>query len=228
VGTFGVGPNPYEEQPPAGTVGWQDGPTGKVTYHNLNCARLQPHADDVPANPCSCGADPTPLVPARSLDDVSGEEWNKASAVYRDKIQARSWARTDAAYQPEAPVGSPVDSERSDAREGEVRTTSATGGQKGVKLARYDLIPPEALKLVAEHYGKGAEKYAVHNWRKGFEWSKSYASLQRHAQDFWAGEELDEEGLNNLAAVVFHALTLLTFTQEQPGYDDRFKKGGEA
>lgn len=108
----------------------------------------------------------------------------------------------------------------------EVRTTSSTGGEKGVKVERYDLIPVEALATVAELYGKGAEKYAAHNWRQGYEWSKSYAALQRHANAFWRGEDIDPDPqtqLPHMAAVVFHALTLLTFMQEHPGFDDRFK-----
>jgi len=112
----------------------------------------------------------------------------------------------------------------------EVRTTSSTGGEKGVKVERYDLIPVEALATVAELYGKGAEKYAAHNWRQGYEWSKSYAALQRHANAFWRGEDIDPDPqtqLPHMAAVVFHALTLLTFMQEHPGFDDRFKNESE-
>lgn len=109
------------------------------------------------------------------------------------------------------------------AKKEEVRSTSATGGEKGTKEARYDLIPVEALEKVAILYGRGASKYEDHNWRKGYEWSKSYAALQRHANAFWRGEDLDEEmGLPHLASVVFHALTMMTFMDEQESYDDRF------
>lgn len=73
----------------------------------------------------------------------------------------------------------------------EVRTTSSTGGQKGVKLARYDLIPVGPLKALAEHYGRGAAKYADHQWRNGYEWSKSIAALDRHKGAFWGGEDYD-------------------------------------
>lgn len=105
----------------------------------------------------------------------------------------------------------------------EVRTTSETGGEKGVKEARYDLIPVEALEQVAVLYGRGAAKYAEHNWRRGYEWSKSYAALQRHANAFWRGEDVDAEmRLPHLASVVFHALALMTFMEEQKGFDDRF------
>lgn len=73
----------------------------------------------------------------------------------------------------------------------EVRTTSSTGGQKGVKLERHDLIPAGPLKLLAEHFGKGAMKYDEHQWRQGYEWSKSYAAKQRHDTEWLAGRDYD-------------------------------------
>jgi hypothetical protein len=73
----------------------------------------------------------------------------------------------------------------------EVRTTSSTGGQKGVKLARFDLIPAGPLRELAEHYGRGARKYANHQWRNGYEWSKSIGALGRHFNDFMAGKDYD-------------------------------------
>jgi len=107
----------------------------------------------------------------------------------------------------------------------EVRSVSSTGGVKGTKDERHDLVPPEALAKLARHYGVGALKYEDHNWRKGYEWSKSYAALQRHAQAFWAGEDIDAEtGSPHMAAVAFHAFTLLVFMDEQPGFDDRYKR----
>ena len=106
----------------------------------------------------------------------------------------------------------------------EVRSVSMTGAEKGTKPERFDLLPAEALAKVAHHYAVGAEKYADHNWRKGYEWSKSYAALQRHANLFWAGQDNDEEtGTPHMAAVAFHALSLLTFMDEQPGFDDRYR-----
>lgn len=106
----------------------------------------------------------------------------------------------------------------------EIRTVSSTGAEKGVKLERHDLIPYPALKALAEHYGRGAQKYAEHNWRKGYEWSKSYAAMQRHATAWWDGEDIDEEtGSSHLAGVAFHVFALLTFIQEHPEFDDRFK-----
>lgn len=73
----------------------------------------------------------------------------------------------------------------------ELRTTSSTGGQKGVKLERHDLIPAGPLKLLAEHFGKGAMKYDEHQWRQGYEWSKSYSAKQRHDNAWLAGFDYD-------------------------------------
>ena len=98
----------------------------------------------------------------------------------------------------------------------EVRVTSITGGQKGAKQARYDLIPSIPLDLLARHYGKGAEKYAqvngLDNWRNGYEWSLSYAAMQRHLNAFWAGEDFDPETQSpHLVAAAWHCFTLLEF-----------------
>jgi hypothetical protein len=111
----------------------------------------------------------------------------------------------------------------------EVRSISSTGGEKGTKDERFDLIPSEALAKVARHYGVGAAKYEAHNWRRGYEWSKSYAALQRHATQFWSGEDIDEEtGSPHMAAVAFHALALLVFMDEQRVFDDRYRSSRES
>jgi hypothetical protein len=105
----------------------------------------------------------------------------------------------------------------------EIRVTDPeTGGQKGSKLARFDLIPVEALLALAEHFGKGSLKYAPHNWMKGYVWSLSYAALQRHANAWWGGENTDKEtGSSHMICVAWHALTLYTFEKLYPNKDDR-------
>lgn len=114
---------------------------------------------------------------------------------------------------------------RQEAAKEEVRSVSSTGGAKGVKLAQHSMIPPEALNSLAEHYGKGAGKYSPHNWRRGYEWSKSYDALQRHANAFWGGEDIDPEtGSPHIIAVAWHAFCLYTFMNDHPSFDDRFKK----
>lgn len=103
----------------------------------------------------------------------------------------------------------------------EVRTTSSTGGQKGVKLARFDLIPAKPMWQVAEVYGKGAQKYEDRNWERGYEWSKSIGAMHRHINKFEQGEDIDEDGSPHLAHAVFHCLALLEWAQTHPEFDDR-------
>ena len=107
---------------------------------------------------------------------------------------------------------------------GETRVTSTTGAEKGTKEARYDLIPVPALDYLARLYGKGAQKYAEHNWRLGYNYSLSYAAAQRHMNAFWAGEDIDPETqVPHVINAAFHMFALATFLTEHPEMDDRFE-----
>lgn len=100
--------------------------------------------------------------------------------------------------------------------------TSATGGQKAGNDERYDLIPAEPLRLLARHYGVGAKKYDDDNWRKGYDWRLSFAALNRHLWQFWAGEDIDEEtGTPHIIAVAWHAFTLAEFMAVHTEFDTR-------
>lgn len=110
------------------------------------------------------------------------------------------------------------------------REVSQTGGAKDSKLARFDQIPSYPLRLLAERYGAGNQKYEtgpgeLDNWRKGYAWSLSYAAMQRHANAFWSGEDIDpDSGQPHLAAVAWHAFTLLEWGRHPElaeKYDDR-------
>jgi hypothetical protein len=104
----------------------------------------------------------------------------------------------------------------------EVRSVSSTGGEKGVKVQAYDKIPPSALIELAKLYGVGALKYADHNFRRGYEWRKSYASLQRHANLFWSGEDIDlEMNVSHMASVAWHGFALTEFFFTFQKFDDR-------
>lgn len=110
-------------------------------------------------------------------------------------------------------------------RRQEIRTTSSTGGEKGVKPQRLSLLPSTALNTISEVYHFGASKYSAHNWRKGYEWSKSYDALQRHLNAWWERDEIDpESGLSHLAHAGFHLFALITYSAN-PRYkqfDDRY------
>jgi len=106
----------------------------------------------------------------------------------------------------------------------ETITTSSTGGQKAGNDERYDLIPAEALRLLAKHYGIGSKKYSADNWRKGYDWRLSFAALNRHLWAFWSGEDTDEEtGTPHIIAVAWHAFTLHEFGIIHPEFDTRLK-----
>lgn len=111
--------------------------------------------------------------------------------------------------------------------DGEVRTVSDTGAEKGVKPQRFDLVPIGPLTQLAELYGAGAKKYAEHNWRMGYEWSKSYAAAMRHLTAFWDGEDLDEETqVPHVINVAFHMFALAEYLAHPELYgrfDDRYK-----
>lgn len=110
-----------------------------------------------------------------------------------------------------------------DASNGEVRiVNSETGGEKGRKPERMELLPYGALLRVSELYAQGAAKYEDHNWRKGYNWSLSQGALMRHFALYMEGEDIDEEtGCLHMTAVAFHALALIHFAENYPEGDDR-------
>ena len=50
------------------------------------------------------------------------------------------------------------------------------GVKKESRLARFDLIPPEAEWALAEHYGRNVGKYEARNWERGTQWSPQLRS----------------------------------------------------
>lgn len=127
-----------------------------------------------------------------------------------------------------AQVGASVERFVGEAQEpneqGETRTVSATGGEKGAKLAVFSQIPAGPLTELAEHYGRGAQKYDAHNFRKGYNWSLSIDALSRHLWAFIGGEDIDPEtGSKHITAVAWHAIALSSFMDEHPEYDDRYQ-----
>ena len=101
-------------------------------------------------------------------------------------------------------------------------TDPDTGGQKGIKTERFDLIPVWALEEIARVFGWGAGKYEDDNWRRGYSWRLSFGAMMRHAWAFWRGEVQDQEsGLHHLSHVAWHCLVMMTFWHESLGTDDR-------
>jgi hypothetical protein len=102
-----------------------------------------------------------------------------------------------------------------------------TGGVKGQKLARFDMIPPDVLWELAEHYGRGEAKYpsdetGLPNWQRGYSWRLSVAALLRHFYAFLQGEDIDpENGSSHLIAAIWHLFALRWFQLHGKGKDHR-------
>lgn len=113
--------------------------------------------------------------------------------------------------------------ERARASATEVRIVDPkTGGEKGQKLERFDLIPFEALTALARVYGKGAQKYADDNWRKGYSWRLSLGAMLRHIALWAIGVTYDAEtGEHHLSHAAWHCFTLFVFETQGLGTDDR-------
>jgi hypothetical protein len=126
------------------------------------------------------------------------------------------------------------------AQAGEVRITDPSGGQKGQKLERFDLIPFDILTGLARLYGRGAVKYDDDNYRKGYRWRLSLGALMRHVSAWACGKsydtvdgmkggpiELDEQGRpvqtgeHHLICATWHCFTLIVFETHKIGTDDR-------
>lgn len=105
---------------------------------------------------------------------------------------------------------------------GEVRVVDpVTGGEKGMKLARFSLIPSGFVWALAEHYGQGAKKYADRNWEKGYKWSLSVDASQRHLHQWLQGEDNDPEtGSSHLIAAAWHLCALWFFHKYGKGTND--------
>lgn len=116
---------------------------------------------------------------------------------------------------------------------------------------RYELIPPNALKALADVYTRGAHKYSVykdssgrlidgkdipfedspkyelvedgvHNWRKGMSWTGIMDSTKRHIEAFRLGEDFDEEmSTYHLGNAAWGLFTLLEYYKIAPQFDDR-------
>ncbi len=86
------------------------------------------------------------------------------------------------------------------------------------------LLSTEALNQTAAVLKFGADKYAAHNWRKGFQWSRPMSAALRHITAFNAGEDCDpESGLSHLAHAMCCIMFLLEFQKTHPELDDRYK-----
>lgn len=90
--------------------------------------------------------------------------------------------------------------------------------------APMSLLSHEALHQTAMVLEFGRQKYAAHNWRNGFEWSRPLSAALRHLTAFVDGEDKDpESGLSHLAHAMCCVMFVLEFEKTHPELDDRWK-----
>ena len=91
---------------------------------------------------------------------------------------------------------------------------------------RMSLVPSSLITYTAWVMTYGEQKYAPHNWRRGFKYSSLIDSLDRHLVEFREGKDYDEEsGLPHLCHIAFGVAALIEQFDKGTGEDDRFVTG---
>lgn len=81
---------------------------------------------------------------------------------------------------------------------------------------KFNLIPPEVEKALAEVLTMGAAKYGDRNWEKGLDEGRILASLRRHLNAYQLGEKTDpESGYSHLKHALCNAAFLVTMEERQ-------------
>jgi len=178
------------------------------------------------------------LLPSDSkVSDYYAREDAARKAMERQDQQMRDMAATNDAFEPTWHSTWQVSF---DAVDGGQRLRAPSGGEKNTRLARYDLIPPDSLRHLAEHYGRNSKthggKYDDRNWERGYPFSWSTRALLGHLVDWLEGEnevadsvtpEQRAAGIppaHPLDAVIWHAMALRAFVDRFPENDDRAVK----
>lgn len=89
----------------------------------------------------------------------------------------------------------------------EFNTGSKRDSREG--KGRYDLLPPIAIRRLAQLYERGAVKYGDHNWQKGQPLSRYLDSAIRHAFQVLEGDTTEDHA----AAAAWNFLAVI-HTQE--------------
>jgi len=86
-----------------------------------------------------------------------------------------------------------------------------------------ELLDPYALEQIAAVMTFGAKKYAAHNWRQGFKFSRLIGAAFRHLSAYTRGEDKDpESGLSHLAHLGCCVMFLIWHDKFKKELDDRY------
>ena len=89
------------------------------------------------------------------------------------------------------------------------------------------LLPPKALRAIADIFTYGAAKYANHNYKHGdgLNWDRVYDACLRHLNAWNDGEDNDQEtGKSHLYHAGCCIMMLIDLVDSGIGHDGRFKK----
>ena len=114
-------------------------------------------------------------------------------------------------------TGSPIGDNQ--ALQSAFSSTFPSGATRHPKTdVRFDLIPPIALRLLAERFALGAKKYTDNNWKRGMPLSVHINHLYQHLHDFLSGipdsDTGDQEG--NLAAMLWNITAIAWEIDQDP------------
>lgn len=84
------------------------------------------------------------------------------------------------------------------------------------------LIPYSLNKYASAALKYGTINYGKNNWKRGFEWHRIWDAIMRHMNQFWEGEDDDEESkLPHLAHAAASLAMLIEHFDKDLGRDDR-------
>lgn len=101
------------------------------------------------------------------------------------------------------------------------------GAKNDQEKPRVELLPAAPLLGIAQVLTFGAKKYAAHNWRGGFEYSRLLGAIGRHFLAILEGEDIDpESGLPHVDHLGCEVLFLSEQMKKGTGLDDRYRPSG--
>jgi hypothetical protein len=136
------------------------------------------------------------------------------SAIY----MLRGWEKSKGACAEKAIaewIGIEVIFEDNDA-EGKT-VTNDKGGKQSFIAARFDCIPPECLRLLAQCLGFGARKYGKDNWRN-IELDDNLAHAMNHINEFRRGDTSEPHLVNAMARITFALAIAVSEGKQSPEY----------
>lgn len=131
--------------------------------------------------------------------------WERSKGAKAEKALAE-WLGVEVFYQNELQV-----------KDGQT-VVNEHGGKQSHLSARFDCIPPECLRLLAQCLGFGATKYGKDNWRK-IEMEDNIAHAMNHLNEYRRGDRSEPHLVNAMARVTFALSQAVELGDQSPDYE---------